>query len=1199
MPSQPLSTYVIGLGGTGASTVVHVKKQLIDIYGSIPENISFAVLDTSGNPDLMAVDDVKLEQSEYLHLGRDAYDLIKRADSTNDYPHISSWLLTGNYLRELPRSAFMLDQGSGQFRQFGRLALFSDVMDHARSKVFSLLQRIVNIAKSSSSDMPLSVVIVGSLVGGTGSGLFLDIPHLIRRISEQNNFGTIVQGFFYLPAAFRATLSPSDIERSRPRAFAAMRELARFASEANHQYRYPMYYRGPAAGSDDQLWRAFIDRKLYDVLYLLEGDVTRANRVPLHRGMAPIVANIVASSADENYGAYRRQYLVNLQARTAQLQYETGYKPLVGGIGAYAILLPMQVIIRDWTHRLGMDVLRSVLPSKEIDELGHVLALADDQNMERPEIVSFQAEIERLMTSQAPIADPQDESRSFYPTPFWSQIYRFYLGYLQNPPAIIRRLNSFSAAEWLDILIPSAIEQEAWNLVEATRGVLQGTVSDSVVTSDQRQPRGNPISDWQRIRDEADAFVIRDIGAVESGGNRQGGVYGDALEQFVGFQVKRFQQFLSLYIMVNLNGFGGDVVRNKSGKLGWILGVVNEWRSVFTSVIELLTKASVLSDARHQELEFALENALSQMRVRADEKGFLGIGRNPAINAQEEYIDQVQSYVDFHRSQLAKGAMSRTSKKISAFLDSTIGELKDWAEVLSLGSQSLYSDILSERNRLQSERSHLHRIDCRTIYDLEWEEVRYQAHRERTEALAKTLNTWHWRTSLDVTAQGTLELKLMASLGEGDFRKDRRGNWKEENVALLRGVCYPYFQDAWMKESILSYLVNSDASPAELGKELMTCAEVLLNLSPKESQNGIRSVVIMADVDPDFPEQQRFVKQVCETVAANQGLNSDFGRPINSDDPLRLTLINTYENVLLENTQEYVACQTPYQMLDAQSRRMLHIFPAEIQAVEYEDKLPDMLSQPKRMLSNRVTIALENQSRVKEFFTLLAYQIITPEAAHGISDTDTANFIWLLQAPPVERRESNQLEEWHLTKPDTDPSLLEAMLTYTMMKADVRSFDGNGFYAPIPYDHISQYLLELEVEETAKRLNEDRVASHNTEIRRWLEEAFLPPVNPETGEEELDTWTDDDNSELAVFARFVVRYDVYCRLAVEFKAKLNQLDIKLSEIPSGERYIQDGPRLIEEFDAYSVAVIALAIQTEQLYQAIRERYLRRIGARRR
>src|SRR6185437_13663505 len=101
---------------------------------------------------------------------------------------------------ELENEVVALESGAGTFRQFGRLAFFlryRDVAGKILSDIRTLLRSAANppaqlIGTTAQVDPTrLEVVVITSLAGGTGSGMFIDICYLIKDILSGNEFGQL------------------------------------------------------------------------------------------------------------------------------------------------------------------------------------------------------------------------------------------------------------------------------------------------------------------------------------------------------------------------------------------------------------------------------------------------------------------------------------------------------------------------------------------------------------------------------------------------------------------------------------------------------------------------------------------------------------------------------------------------------------------------------------------------------------------------------------------------------------------------------------------------------------------------------------------------------------------------------------------------------------------------------------------------
>ena len=212
---------IIGVGGTGHQILLDIRKRLTEKYGALDKLpiVSFLLLDTdqaifSKNPDYD--DAVNLDTADKIHTSVHGVDALRK--NLREHPHLRTWLdprvLTGD-----------IDQGAGAVRARGRLAYFWNYNQIARR----LEEQMLQITKDSSKETAIrnglqvgegiTVYVVGSLLGGTGSGMFLDLAYTVRnKFKNQRMLETV--GMFSIPPNSEAVAVDN-----RPNAYAALLEL--------------------------------------------------------------------------------------------------------------------------------------------------------------------------------------------------------------------------------------------------------------------------------------------------------------------------------------------------------------------------------------------------------------------------------------------------------------------------------------------------------------------------------------------------------------------------------------------------------------------------------------------------------------------------------------------------------------------------------------------------------------------------------------------------------------------------------------------------------------------------------------------------------------------------------------------------------------------------------------------------------------
>lgn len=217
--SQP-QTVLLGLGGTGSRVVNNVAKELHRKRMGINDGqIACAVLDTNqADNDLISSSGTTIP-------------VIPTCDERtidgylNMYANINprSWCPYSSSF-----GAESMIDGASEIRVKSRIA-FMDTMN--TGKILELQKAIEKIFHHKpGTPEKIRVMLVSSLSGGTGSGMFIQVALWLRKFFADNNCEATIRGIFLLPDIFIRTL-PNV--RNNPRkklyhyanAYAAIREL--------------------------------------------------------------------------------------------------------------------------------------------------------------------------------------------------------------------------------------------------------------------------------------------------------------------------------------------------------------------------------------------------------------------------------------------------------------------------------------------------------------------------------------------------------------------------------------------------------------------------------------------------------------------------------------------------------------------------------------------------------------------------------------------------------------------------------------------------------------------------------------------------------------------------------------------------------------------------------------------------------------
>ncbi|MGF1540817.1 MAG: tubulin-like doman-containing protein [Pleurocapsa sp.] len=237
-------TICIGLGGTGRDVLMRIRRLIVDRYGDFKQLpvISFVHIDTdkatsnitglrTGNTyhgvDLRFSDAEKvaatMTRSEVDNMVKELSRNVSNYDgSPGVYSNISSW-----FPPQLLKNLKAIDEGAQAIRPVGRLAFFHNYRK-IKAAIESAEQRTRGhegfmIRQNWSVENKLNIFVVGSLCGGTGSGVFLDVAYCLRQM--YGNDGAQIVGYLIISPELYGNAPDKNAN-----AYAALKELNYYAT---------------------------------------------------------------------------------------------------------------------------------------------------------------------------------------------------------------------------------------------------------------------------------------------------------------------------------------------------------------------------------------------------------------------------------------------------------------------------------------------------------------------------------------------------------------------------------------------------------------------------------------------------------------------------------------------------------------------------------------------------------------------------------------------------------------------------------------------------------------------------------------------------------------------------------------------------------------------------------------------------------
>lgn len=341
----------IGLGGTGQMVLLYLKALLGEREGA--RRFRLLALDTDMTP--LTVPDPRtgrpvgfVPDQEFLGLGDVPVNRLRQRLA--QHPEIAQRL---PMIRDLPATS--LRQGARQQRPLGALA-FLWHFGRIRSALHNLLWNLTDRRMATESPPEIQILVVTSLCGGTGSGMFLDVAYLLRH--ELSNIGDLAQRATLIlvavgPNAFHDVSGPNLL----PNAIASLLELHHWMLRGNFQ----MEYRDGT--------RVEVDLPPYDLVFYVdainEAGFTWPNREALARTLAEALLVLTATPL----GAHRKGVLANLDSVLSN-RTPNGELTCLSSLGAASLEWPMASLralmaaesVRGFIEKLLQPCDRSDLP---------------------------------------------------------------------------------------------------------------------------------------------------------------------------------------------------------------------------------------------------------------------------------------------------------------------------------------------------------------------------------------------------------------------------------------------------------------------------------------------------------------------------------------------------------------------------------------------------------------------------------------------------------------------------------------------------------------------------------------------------------------------------------------------------------------------------------------------------------------------
>lgn len=997
---------IIGLGGTGQWVLTWLKRDLLlSNGGRLPSNVRLLSIDTATQleagvrlvagrqEEAVKVGEVSLEAGEFVYVGGDSRPLAQRVKE-GGFENIRRWYHAQRWLDILPPAVFTLDDGAGRIRQFGRIAVFKDIMgQEPNSRIWrSLRNAIEGVNRQVTVDRKLEIIVVGSFAGGTGSGMFLDIALLLRMLANQLGVHHVLRGFFALPSVF----SVAPDKEMKARTFAAWRELNRFMV-VNSDFPMPLI----EYVENNPNFRINPTQRIFDACYLVDSKRKGAAIASDAKyGVHPMVAEVVSAILDEHAGTDYTQYIfTNLAPEYAR----TPDTPLYSALGSYTVQVPAHYKQEVGTLAFTNQLLRTVLAPRDKGFVTqgaerHLELAAPDQNQEAG--IGFPGRSHsRTLLSTETISYGGETAK---PTPFTGRI----ADVVQQAVDKNRRASivdqmaraggaqarqGVAAAGWMGYFTNLGDDPQ----IEQLRKNLNAEASYNLLTQFQRRQGEKPEEAQARFA-QIPTEVRKRYGGLIADGREVHGTFGDRLREAQEFHLTLFRRLVRLRLLDILMGRSEqDPVRAKSGKLGYAWdyfdGLVDEFEQ-FLNVMEEIKRRreEVKPEIKLQGLS---ENARKFMEQKADAKLFW-IFEAPSVKRSEDsFLQAQQRVVDLRKEDLLHLYVVEAARVMMATCIEVRNTLQRWIWHLTTGDDpsqipGLIRNVEQTLKSVQTD----HAFDTRTpaVQRLVAEQLAVTDPDE----IAAALSQWEWVADFSPANQLTLQVRIKPeATGQAAHlitdpstqpTAELRRQLGIQNQHGLTSLARRRFEGTAGRTTVAEEIKKLFPNPSQFAGEISPGAEPLfdsaLGTPPRRKSNLIR--VMAPPNDPYFygPEGLEGFLRREQGLDVNQADDTYNIRVVASENAYKLTLVRTDDLYPYDAFAAWEQCAAAYaehlgEEGQPQDPVLMHNFSAEAQAVSYERAFMRE-GADYRPLHPRMVMLLENPQALRQFLYLGMFGLI-------------------------------------------------------------------------------------------------------------------------------------------------------------------------------------------------------------------------------
>lgn len=393
---QVKPTLLVGLGGTGKEVLLRLRQRFVEKYDVVGfPTMAYLWVDTdmqNQNIDGKAItyidQEARFKESEQVDAQISGVHFQAIFNNPNQHGHIFRWV----YPSLAGQGAVI--NGARKIRPLGRLGFFH-AYDTIQRRLNALSSQVLSqkawqemqttYGTQVDAHNGMQIILVCSLAGGTGSGMFLDTTFLVRQMFQNPD----IVGYLVLPPVFAPTIN--DSAEIYANAYAALKELEFYSMRKDLLYgqaQQQLEVSGRITSAHDFVvdWGnagtpLSIAGPPFNTCYLINNQTMRGGEIgPLHKThLCDMIAeNIFMDFHAETFSARKRSVRSNLDDYlTGELEYEYHnpqgepihrevFSCRFSTMGFSMIYVPVDRIRKACAYQLGLDLLNRWLAPHEV-----------------------------------------------------------------------------------------------------------------------------------------------------------------------------------------------------------------------------------------------------------------------------------------------------------------------------------------------------------------------------------------------------------------------------------------------------------------------------------------------------------------------------------------------------------------------------------------------------------------------------------------------------------------------------------------------------------------------------------------------------------------------------------------------------------------------------------------------------------------